>query len=175
MLFYISLTPTFQDVKITKLARNPMQNLSLPIFLVTGVWLLVLSLFLYHFFSLYKKLTKGVEVSDLKKVLERILARGDENTKDIKGIVKRIEAIEENDKRHIQKVGLVRFNPFSEVGGDHSFSLAILDDRDSGVVITGLHTRDRTRIYMKDIRNGKSGFELSAEEKKAVANAQKSK
>ena len=86
-----------------------------------------------------------------------------------------MDLIEEKDKRHIQKVGLIRFNPFSELGGDHSFCLAILDDRDSGVVITGLHTRDRTRVYIKDIKNGQSSLELSSEEKKALASAEKSK
>jgi len=136
---------------------------------------LALSFFLYRFFALYKKLTKGIEVTDIKKILEKILVRGDENTKNIKELVKKIDIIDDNDRRHIQKVGLVRFNPFSELGGDHSFCLAILDDRDTGVVITGLHTRDRTRVYMKDIKNGKSSLELSAEEKKAVVDAQKSK
>ncbi|KKR52908.1 MAG: hypothetical protein UT96_C0044G0010 [Candidatus Woesebacteria bacterium GW2011_GWC2_40_30] len=136
---------------------------------------MALSFFLYRFFALYKKLTKGIEVTDIKKILEKILVRGDENTKNIKELVKKIDIIDDNDRRHIQKVGLVRFNPFSELGGDHSFCLAILDDRDTGVVITGLHTRDRTRVYMKDIKNGKSSLELSAEEKKAVVDAQKSK
>jgi hypothetical protein len=63
---------------------------------------------------------------------------------------------------------MIRFNPFSELGGDHSFCLALLDDRDTGVVLTGLHTRERTRFYMKDITNGKSSLELSNEEKKAL-------
>ncbi|EKE13415.1 MAG: hypothetical protein ACD_13C00021G0017 [uncultured bacterium] len=152
-----------------------MQNLSIYIYVIFGVWLLALSFFLYRFFALYKKLTKGIEVTDIKKILEKILVRGDENTKNIKELVKKIDIIDDNDRRHIQKVGLVRFNPFSELGGDHSFCLAILDDRDTGVVITGLHTRDRTRVYMKDIKNGKSSLELSAEEKKAVVDAQKSK
>ncbi len=152
-----------------------MQNLSIYIYVIFGVWLLALSFFLCRFFALYKKLTKGIEVTDIKKILEKILVRGDENTKNIKELVKRIDVIDDNDRRHIQKVGLVRFNPFSELGGDHSFCLAILDDRDTGVVITGLHTRDRTRVYMKDIKNGKSSLELSVEEKKAVVDAQKSK
>lgn len=152
-----------------------MQNLSLYISIFLGIWLLVLSFFLYRFFSLYKKLTKGIGVGDVKKLLEKILDRGEENTKNIKDILKRIENIEENDKKHIQKMGLVRFNPFSELGGDHSFSLAILDDKDTGVVVTGLHTRDRTRVYIKDIKNGKSSLELSTEENKALIIAQKSK
>jgi len=152
-----------------------MQTLSFFIFLIVGVWLLVISFFLCRFIVFFNKLTKGVEVTDLKKVLEKILVRGEENTKDIKDLGKRIDLLEEDGKFHIQKVGLVRFNPFRELGGDHSFSLAILDAHDSGVVITGLHTRDRTRIYMKDIKRGKSAFELSVEERKALSNAQKSR
>lgn len=152
-----------------------MQNLSAYIFIFFGAWLLVLSFFLYRFFVIYRKLTKGVDLGDIKKVLEKILSRGDLNTKNIEELIKRLDVVDEKDKHHIQKVGLVRFNPFSELGGDHSFCLAILDDRDTGVVITGLHTRDRTRIYMKDIKNGKSSFDLSTEEKKAVANAEKDK
>jgi hypothetical protein len=152
-----------------------MENLILYIFILVGIWLAILSVFLYRFFATYKKLTEGVGVGDIKKVLEKILSRGDENYRNIGDIIRRLNSIDEKDKRHIQKIGLVRFNPFSELGGDHSFCLAILDDRDSGVVITGLHTRDRTRIYMKDIRGGKSSFDLSAEEKKAIVNAQKSR
>jgi len=160
---------------MTEPAKNRMQNLGIFIFSVLGVWLLVVSIFLFRFIALFNKLTKGMEVTDLKKVLEKILARGEENTKDIKDLTKRFDLLEEDGKLHIQKVGLVRFNPFKELGGDHSFSLAILDAHDSGVVITGLHTRDRTRIYMKDIKKGKSSFELSVEERKALSNAQKSR
>lgn len=152
-----------------------MQNLSLYISIFFGLWLIILSFFLYRFFTIYNKFTKGVEVGDIKKILEKILAGGEENTKSIKSIIKRVDSIEEKNKSHIQKVGLIRFNPFSELGGDHSFCLAILDDRDTGVVITGLHTRDRTRVYMKDIKGAKSNLELSNEEKKAILVAQKDK
>ena len=152
-----------------------MQTINIYIFSILGVWLLVLSYFLYRFFIAYRRLTKDVNAGDIKKILEKILSRGDDNTKNIKEILKKIESIEDQDKKHIQKLGLVRFNPFSELGGDHSFSLAILDDRDSGIVITSLHTRDRTRVYMKDVKGGKSSLELSSEESKALSIAQKSK
>lgn len=145
------------------------------IFLIFGIWLVIISFFLYRYIALFNKLTKGVEVTDLKKVLEKILERGDTNTQGIKDLNKRLGSLEEDGKFHIQKVGLVRFNPFKELGGDHSFSLAILDANDSGVVITGLHTRERTRVYMKDIKKGKSSSELAIEEQKALSNAQKSR
>ncbi|MCX6703860.1 MAG: DUF4446 family protein [Candidatus Woesebacteria bacterium] len=152
-----------------------MQNLAYFILIFFGVWLLTLSFFLCRFLALFNKLTKGVEVTDLKKVLEKILARGEANTDEIKILGKRADIIEEDGKFHIQKIGLIRFNPFKELGGDHSFSMAILDSHDSGIIITSLHTRDRTRVYMKDVKKGKSGFELSSEEKKALTNAQRSR
>jgi hypothetical protein len=152
-----------------------MQNLAYFILIFFGVWLLTLSFFLYRYIALFNKLTKGVEVTDLKKVLEKILTRGEANTDEIKILGKRADIIEEDGKFHIQKIGLIRFNPFKELGGDHSFSMAILDSHDSGIIITSLHTRDRTRVYMKDVKKGKSGFELSSEEKKALTNAQRNR
>jgi hypothetical protein len=150
-----------------------MQTLVLLFFLLAAIWLLVLSFVLYRIFVLFNKLTRGVEVTDLKKVLERVISKENENSIDIKELVKRANRLEEDGKLHIQKVGLVRFNPFKELGGDHSFSLAILDSEDTGVIITSLHTRDRTRVYMKDIKKGKSSFELSVEEKRALQNTKK--
>jgi len=70
-------------------------------------------------------------------------------------------------------MGLIRFNPFNELVGDHSFSLAILDGADNGYNSYGLHTRDRSRIYAKPVVNGKCELELSAERKKALLKAQK--
>ena len=68
------------------------------------------------------------------------------------------------------KIKLTRFNPFSDVGGDQSFILVILDNTNSGVIITSLHNRDNTRLYAKQIKNGQ-GFQstLSREEKSALA------
>lgn len=143
--------------------------------LIFGVWLLILTIVVWRMLALFNRLTRGVEVTDLKKVLEKVLDREGQNEKEIVAAVKRIGYLEEDGKLHIQKVGLTRFNPFKELGGDHSFSLAILDAQDSGIIITSLHTRDRTRVYMKDVKKGKSGFELSSEEKKALLVAQKSK
>lgn len=143
--------------------------------LIFGVWLLILTIVVWRMLALFNRLTRGVEVTDLKKVLEKVLDREGQNEKEIVAAVKRIGYLEEDGKLHIQKVGLTRFNPFKELGGDHSFSLAILDAQDSGIIITSLHTRDRTRVYMKDVKKGKSGFELSSEEKKALLVAQKNK
>jgi len=140
---------------------------------IFGLWLAGLTVLALQIFALFNKLTKGVEVTDLKKILENVLDAQHQNKKEITEAFKKIGALEEDGKLHIQKVGLVRFNPFTELGGDHSFSIAFLDAESSGIIITSLHTRDRTRVYMKDVKKGKSSFELSTEEKKAVAMAEK--
>lgn len=141
---------------------------------VFGVWLLILSLALYLVLFFFRRLTKGVKEGDIKKVLEKILNNQSLTEEELGQIQKKLTILTDEGKFHIQKMGLVRFNPFREIGGDHSFSLAILDGEGTGVVITGLHTRERTRIYMKAIKNGKSEYELSDDEKKAVIKAQKS-
>lgn len=127
--------------------------------IVSGLWLLGLTVVLYKLFKLFAKLGKGVE--------EDLARRGFAEAK------KRLDWLEAEGKDHVQKVALIRFNPFRELGGDHSFSLAILDGRDSGVIITSLHARDRTRIYMKPVVKGKSEHDLSSEERKALVSAQK--
>jgi len=73
----------------------------------------------------------------------------------------------------LQKISMVRFNPFGDVGGDQSFSLAMLDGHNSGLVITSIHGRGGTRVYAKPIDLGTSKYSLSAEENKAISQAVK--
>ena len=73
----------------------------------------------------------------------------------------------------LQKISMVRFNPFGDVGGDQSFSLAMLDGHNSGLILTSIHGRGGTRVYAKPIDLGKSKYSLSAEEKKARDGAMK--
>lgn len=70
---------------------------------------------------------------------------------------------------HIQKVGLLRFNPFKDTGGDQSFILSLVDKNDTGVIISGLYSRSGLRWYAKKVKNGKGlEHELSDDEKKAL-------
>lgn len=70
-----------------------------------------------------------------------------------------------------QKISIVRFNPFGDTGGDQSFSLAVLDAHDSGYVLTSIHGRQGTRMYIKPVDFGKSKYKLSQEEKQALSQA----
>ena len=82
-----------------------------------------------------------------------------------------VSALKEIQKNSIQKIGLARYNPFADNGGNLSFSLALLDTYSNGVVITSLHGREQNRIYSKPIIQGKSEFTLTAEEEKAISSS----
>lgn len=127
--------------------------------------------FSLYIFIFFKRLSKGVGRNDLIKILGKLSEIERENSGSIRNINKVIDEIKSDAKGHLQKVSLIRFNPFSEMGGDHSFSLAILDANLTGFVITGLHTRERTRVYTKKIENGKCRQDLSKEEKEALKKA----
>lgn len=68
----------------------------------------------------------------------------------------------------VQKVGLVRFNPFGDGGGNFSFSLALLNAHNTGVVVTSMHGRESNRIYTKRIVGGASEVQLTHEELEAL-------
>ena len=72
-----------------------------------------------------------------------------------------------------QKISIVRFNPFGDTGGDQSFALAVLDDHNSGYVLTSIHGREGTRMYIKPIDFGASKYNLSTEEQQAIVQATK--
>ncbi len=72
-----------------------------------------------------------------------------------------------------QKISIVRFNPFGDTGGDQSFSLAVLDAHDSGYILSSIHGRTGTRVYVKPIDFGKSKYTLSTEEQQALSQAMK--
>ena len=80
----------------------------------------------------------------------------------------RFKLVEEISKISIQKVGFLRFNPFQDTGGDNSFVLAMLDQKNDGVLLSSLYTRGGVRIYGKQIKNGQSKHQLSEEEKKVM-------
>lgn len=70
-----------------------------------------------------------------------------------------------------QKISIVRFNPFGDTGGDQSFALAVLDAHDSGYVLSSIHGRQGTRVYVKPVDFGQSRYALSDEEKQAMNQA----
>jgi hypothetical protein len=136
------------------------------------VWLIILSFLLVQSLVHYRRLTKNITKKDLKTVLSEVLNKLNLNEKQLKDLDLAMQQARQKMRSHIQKIGFVRFNPFPQTGGDQSFCLVLLDEKDSGFVLSSLHSRDATRFYAKTIKNGKGdGYELSKEEKQAVARA----
>ncbi len=155
---------------------SSIEQFNLIIFGLIFFWLVFLSIIFYNLYHHYKKITKGITKKDLKTILEELLKNSDKAQEKIDQLGKQIQSLQKENQLNIQKLGLVRFNPFSETGGNQSFSLALMDGDDSGLVLTSLHSREMTRIYAKPVKKNKGqGFELSSEEKQAVKNAKKIK
>jgi hypothetical protein len=133
------------------------------------IWLVFLTFYLRRLLLNYNTITDGVNKKNLDTILSSIIRKLQESKKDIADLGIRCDTIEKNELLHIQKIGLLRFNPFKDTGGDQSFILSLVDAKDTGVVITALYSRSGTRWYAKKVKNG-SGVEhdLSEEEKKAL-------
>lgn len=133
------------------------------------IWLAVISYYLSRSVKHYHVLTKGVNKKSMDIVLENIVREVSLAKRNISQLNLRCDTIEKNETFHIQKIGLLRFNPFKDTGGDQSFILTLRDANETGVVITGLHSRSGLRWYVKKVVNGKSmEHELSEEEQKAL-------
>jgi len=115
---------------------------------------------------LFKKQKKSTEVisKDLIKQVNALEEKFEQTTKDL-------NELKEDTKRAITKIGITRFNPFKEIGGDQSFSIALLNDNNSGVVVTSYYGREMNRVYAKEIVSGKSETSLAKEESEAVTKA----
>ena len=143
---------------------------------IIALWLLVLTVFFWRTLSHYNRLTKGVSEKSLKAVLEKLLRESDVAKKDIDYLKVYCDRIEKEGLLHIQKVGLIRFNPFKDTGGDQSFVLSLIDGNDNGVLISGLYSRSGTRWYAKRVAGGKGiEHELTEEEKRALKEASQTK
>jgi hypothetical protein len=141
------------------------------ILIILSVWLAGVTGVLIYIFSVFRKFTKDLKDRDLLKMLSKVIDKEMNNSKLISENSQQIKKLFSDQNQIFHKLGVVRFNPFSEMGGDHSFSIALLDGNNDGILLTGLHTRERTRVYMKNVVKGKTKLELSKEESDALRKA----
>ncbi|MBI2025994.1 MAG: DUF4446 family protein [Candidatus Levybacteria bacterium] len=143
---------------------------------VIFVWLVTLSFFFARILNHYNRITKGVSTKSLKTIMEELLNQTEASKKDIDYLKDYSLKLEKDGLLHIQKIGLLRFNPFKDTGGDQSFILSLVDKTDTGVIISALYSRSGTRWYAKRVKNGKGvEYDLSEEEKKALNGSQTAK
>ena len=119
-----------------------------------------------------KKLGKG---NNLDEMLRNYLKDVKEIKKDNSEIKAYYTKLDSDIASCIQKIGIVRYNAFRDVGSDLSFAIALLDRNDNGVVLNGLYGSEYSNIYAKPIKNGVSKYQLSDEEKTAIELAEQNK
>lgn len=123
----------------------------------------------YHKLSKrYKKFMMGKNAKSLEKDIEGIFEDNkfiktstEKNRKDIQSLYRKFESA-------FQKVGIVKYDAYNQMGGQLSFSLALLDENDNGFVLNSVHSAEGCYSYTKEIRNGMCGISLGDEEKKAL-------
>ena len=132
-------------------------------------WLVLITFFYLRLYLHYRRLTQGVTKKHLLSSLNHLIAQGKLNKEEIDNTVKKLEHEIKQNKLHLQRVGFKRFNPFTNTGGNQSFTLCLLDENNTGIVISSLHSRESTRLYAKEITKGKAKeVSLSTEEQEII-------
>ncbi len=116
----------------------------------------------------YKKFMGGKNAKSLEKDImglyednRLIKASMEKNRKDIGSLYRKLEST-------FQKIGIVKYDAFGQMGGQLSFSLALLDENDNGFILNSVHSAEGCYSYTKEIKNGLCDISLGEEEKKAL-------
>jgi len=117
------------------------------------------------------KLFRGKHAHSLEHVLIDMSKFMDELDATHKKIEARMEEMNTRVRRSVQGVETVRFNPFSDAGGNQSFATALLNEHGDGVVISSLYSRDSVSVYSKPVKAYESEFQLTREERDAITRA----
>lgn len=146
-------------------------KLQVAFFVLAGIAILLGIVWAFITEKRLKRFFLGKKAKDLE---DTIIALGDEimELKNARNdIEKEIVVINSKLKKSIRGVETIRFNPFPDQGSNQSFAIGILNEENDGVVISSLYSRDRMSVFAKPVKNGKSEYELSSEEKEALVKA----
>lgn len=135
---------------------------------IVGLWL-----YQRRFRRLVSQLMTGVSGGDLEAMLNEHTALMRTTLDRTEKVAQRVERLEIEAPINLKNLGVVRFNPFHDTGGDQSFAIVLADDRGHGVVLSSLHARESTRVYAKPLHGWKSDYSLTDEEKQAIVLAQR--
>lgn len=135
-------------------------------------WIVVLTFIVFNIKGHYNALTTRTRRRSIDEILDSILKQSESVDKNQEALKKELGEVQSHLKGSVQKIGLVRFNAFGKSEGEPSFVLALLNDRNDGVVVNVIYIHDGVRIYPKLVKNGKGEkHELSDEEKEAIDKA----
>lgn len=112
-----------------------------------------------------KKLGNGNNIEDmLRKYIDRVEEVNERNEE----IIEYCKRLDKDISLSIRKVGMVRYSAFKDTGSDLSFALALLNDKNDGVLLNGIYSREMSNIYAKQVKEGKTNTKLTEEEKQAL-------
>lgn len=114
---------------------------------------------------------RGKDAKNLEESINKLIADTDVSRLNFEKIFQEQKEQRKMLSSAVKKIGIVRFNPFNNTGGDQSFAIALLNSKNSGIVISSLYLREGTRVYAKPIDSLKSTYPLSKEEEEAIKKA----
>lgn len=115
-----------------------------------------------------EKLGDGKNIKeDLEKYMNRVATTEEE----IRKLSVHYKQLDQKTEKCIQKVGVVRYNAYKDTGSDLSFALCLLDEKNDGIVLNGIYSRDMSNIYAKPLENGISKYKVTPEEQEAINRA----
>lgn len=139
------------------------------------IWLTGLTFLSWRQNRFLKSLFPKSGERDIRKKFEDIVKAVESFQGDLIDLDGKIKVIRKQELRYIQRLELLRFNPYNDTGGDQSFTACFLDNQGSGIVITSLHARSGTRVFGKEVISGKSSkYQLSQEEELVINKAMES-
>ena len=112
----------------------------------------------------YRKLMRGTSGKNLEELIISHLDEIEKSNQKSEEALERCDEIRNNMRGCVQKVAIMRYKAFEDVGSDLSFSIAILDENNDGIMLTGIYGRQESTTYAKPIDNGISRYDLSEEE-----------
>lgn len=119
----------------------------------------------------YRRLIRGSDGGRIENILFDHMDRVEAVHSRLDEVEKAMDLFNNRLSFCIQNIGIVRYSAFDDTGSDLSYSIALLDDNQDGIIITGIHGRRETASYAKPIKNGLSNYNLSVEEEQALARA----
>jgi len=123
------------------------------------------SVWIYKTEQRLKKFFRGKKAKDLEDTMSFIQGEIAQLQQSKTEIEKNISVLSTKSKKSLRGLETLRFNPFPDQGSNQSFAIGILNEENDGVVLSSLYSRERMSVFAKPIKNGKSEYELSDEEK----------
>jgi hypothetical protein len=144
---------------------------SVILFLLILILIAILFLRMKRFERAYLSLKTFMSGQDLEGMLREYIQRVHNQEEKLEQCTARLDPIELKLKASVDRVHLLRYKAFENVGSDLSFALALINQDGDGFVLNSIHNREESRVYAKPLLKGESTYLLTDEEKAAISNA----